>query len=116
MNEKPCTDAAVEGLPSNSGDSSIAPDVPRIPAEAVAFSKAVGELAARHGIEKVSMEIEVDTGYGTKYRDFPIGTIVEKMRVNVSLKDGRGRPRTQIYVQADIHVSEKVVWEPNSCN
>ena len=94
----------------------IAPEVPKIPAEAVEFAKAVGALAEQYGLSKVDMSIEIDTGYGSKYydRDFPSETIVERMKVSVSKKDGRGRPRTQIYVQAEMHVSVPVVWEPNS--
>ena len=101
---------------SVTADCSIAPEVPRIPAEAVEFSKAVAALAEQHGLSKIDMEIEVDTGYGSKYydRDFTRETIVERMKVNVSRKDGRGRPRLQVYVQAEMHVSVPIVWEPNS--
>lgn len=101
---------------SETVDCSIAPEVPRIPSEAVEFSKAVAALAEQYGLCKVSMDIEVDTGCGSKYydREFPGETVVERMKVNVSRKDGRGRPRLQIYVQAEMHVSVPVVWEPNS--
>ena len=105
-----------DGSDGADSDCSIAPVVPRIPSEAVEFSKSVAALAERYGISDVAMTIEVDTGYGSRYqdRDFPGEKIVERMKVNVSRKDGRGRPRTQIYVQAEMHVSVPVVWEPNS--
>lgn len=93
--------------------TSIAPDVPMIPQEAIDFAKEVGALAEKHGLNHIQMEIRVDTGYGTKYhRSEQI--IQENMTVTVSRRDSRGRPRTQIAVQAEMKVFVDVVHEQDS--
>ena len=94
----------------------LAPVVPTIPEEAVEFARAVGKLAEQYGLASVAMNIAVDTGYYSKYGDrLRAGeSIAEKLKVSVSRKDGRGRPRTKIFVEAEISVCIPVVDEPDS--
>lgn len=90
---------------------------PHLPPQAVEFAKAVGDLAKQYGIRQVDLDIRVDTGYGTPYWDeTPRRDITEHLKVHVSHEDGRGRPRTQIHIMADIQVRVPVVNEPNSSN
>ena len=99
-------------------NSGFSPDAPEIPEEAIEFAKAVGSLADQHGLRDVDMTIRIDTGYGTKYwiAAEPRRRVQETMRVLVSLKDGRGRPRTQVSIRADVSVSLEIVHEPDSSN
>ena len=104
---------------SHATGCSIAPDVPSIPEDAVEFAKAVGQLAEQYNLSRVSMKIEVDTGYGSKYRNrggIKGETVVETMGITVSRKDGRGRPRTQIVINAEMSVSLPIVWEQDTSN
>lgn len=96
-------------------ENEIAPDVPEMPPEAIEFAKEIGELADKYGLREVEMNIRIDTGFASKYRDRK-ETITEKLSVWVSKKDGRGRPRTKISVSSDITLRANVIWEPDTSN
>ncbi len=96
---------------SKSSRCSIAPHAPDLPPEAIEFAEAVGRLCDQFNIRKLEMKVEADRFSKTgQYRD----DIVSDLTIHVSKTDGRGRPRTQIYAMANIHVSVPIVWEPSS--
>lgn len=89
--------------------------IPEMPETAIEFSKAVGKLAEQHCLRSVEMEIRIDTGHGTKYQHRRFDeSLAETLTVSISRVDGRGRPRTQISVQADIKMRKQIVHEPDS--
>lgn len=96
--------------------AALAPVVPKIPGEAIEFARRVGALCEEFGLRQAEMSFRIDTGYGSKYgnriRDGE--SIAERMTLVISRRDGRGRPRTQISVKADIEISVSVVHQPDS--
>lgn len=113
--ERTMSEEAAQNQPAAPGELGIVP--PHFPPQAAEFAKAVGDLAKQYGIRQVALDIRVDTGYGTPYWDeVPRRDVVERIKILVSHKDGRGRPRTQITLMADINVRVPIVNEPNSSN
>ena len=91
----------------------IAPDAPEIPANAIEFARRVAELTEEYNIRDATIEMRID-----KCADaLPAGhRAAEKMRISISRRDGRGRPRMQVDVAADITVSVPMIWEQDSSN
>jgi len=87
---------------------------PEIPKEVDDFSLELADLLRKHSIQEADVGIRIDTGYGSPYEQrIKDGELIQsKMNVHVSLKDGRGRPRTQIRLNSDIQVQRFVVREP----
>lgn len=97
--------------------SDIIPQVPEIPQEAIDFATELGALAAKYDLNNVETTIRVNIGFGSKYRDTrPHQNIQQNLTVSVSRVDGRGRPRTQIAIRAQMDVTLHVVREPDSTN
>ena len=90
--------------------SGIIPTVPEIPQEAIDFATELGALAAKHNLREVEATVRVNI------RNRPSQHIQQYLTVSVSRVDGRGRPRTQIAIRAQMDVTLHVVREPDSTN
>ncbi len=88
-------------------------DIPELPAEMSGFALEMAELAKTYGIRNATMDVGVDTGPGTRFWG-DSRRVQERVKISVSLKDGRGRPRTQIKVSAAIDICTSIVYEPDS--
>ncbi len=86
-------------------NSTLVVDVPEIPPEAVEFAKAMAILVEKHGIHTATMDVRIDT--------YDRG-VQQDVKVYVSLKDNRGRPRTKVQITAQVNVRVDVVNEPDS--
>ena len=90
--------------------------IPSIPDECDDFAKELSELCKKYSIEQVEAAIKIDTGYRSRYEErVRNGELLQnKMVVHVSLKDGRGRPRTQVRLSSEMYVQRFVIREPDS--
>lgn len=90
--------------------SRFAPEAPQIPTEAQEFAVELSKLTSKYRIREAKVEVRLPRDYRVR----PNEQIDETMTITVSNVDGRGRPRRQVRVTADIHVSLPVVYEPDS--
>ena len=81
----------------------IGVEVSQLPPAAIEFSKEIASLAAKYDLREVQVEITLREPR-------------QKVRAWVSRVDDRGRPRQKVVVSAEVHVSEQIVWEPDSSN
>lgn len=70
---------------------------PEIPPEHLEFAKAVGRLAAEHGIQKATFSYLPH--WDTKPSFYE--EINGKLKINVKTRDGRGRPAMQVFVSME---------------
>jgi len=90
--------------------SKFAPEVPQIPQVAREFAAELGKLTVKYRIRDAKVEVRLPRDY----RERPNEQIEETMTITVSNEDGRGRPRQQVRVTADVRVSLPIVYEPDS--
>ena len=90
--------------------------IPVIPEQCDEFAKQLAALCERFDIAQAETKIKIDTGYKSQYEERIRNgeLLVNEMTVFVSLRDGRGRPRTQIRMNSDVRVQRFVVREPDS--
>jgi hypothetical protein len=93
-------------------DNLIVPTPPTIPAAAVEFAKELGGLAEKYQLANVKSSVKVYMGHGSRYNNAQ--NICQEVTVSVSRFDGRGRPRTNIIINADTSVTYEVRREPDS--
>lgn len=96
-----------------SNEALFTPVVPEIPQGAIDFAKAVCALAEQYHIRSATLEMRMDTGWYSPYKD---QHIQQEMTFHISRTDGRGRPRTQLSISCDMKVRATIVREPDSCN
>ena len=90
--------------------------IPVIPEQCDEFAKELAALCKRFDIAQAETKIKIDTGYKSQYEERIRNgeLLVNEMTVFVSLKDGRGRPRTEVRMNSNIYVQRFVVREPDS--
>lgn len=86
------------------------PTAPVIPKPAQEFAAELGKLTLKYGLRYAEVKIQGDTGHLGRRTEH----IREEIKITVSNLDGRGRPRQQVTVTANIEVSLPIVHEPNS--
>lgn len=97
-------------------DYKISLPVPPIPETAIEFAKALGDLADKYCLQTIDASIRINTGADSIYeqRRDKGELIREEIKVFVSKRDGRGRPRTKITLSANMLVETAIVNEPDS--
>lgn len=91
----------------------IAPTISSIPNEAIEFAKQVAVLAGQYDIRDTTITMRMHVGRGSKLQErHDLFSMI--ITAHVSRIDGRGRPRLQVTVSADVTARVNIVMEPNS--
>lgn len=88
---------------------------PEFPEEAGQFIFELAELTKKYGIEEATVDIRVDTGPFSRFKNKTNhAKVQETMKFHVSNRDGRGRPRRKVTVYATINMQQALIDEPDS--
>ncbi len=82
-----------------------------LPVGIIEFAKTLAASAKGNGIKSFTTKIELDRDMYDLDRSFN-----GNLTINFSAKDGRGRPCDNLSVSLDTHLTQSIVYTPESCS